>query len=286
MAKRARPLWKAAEWNAHLTPRTIEDMHLGMFVLGVAGFEGGGVTPPALLPVTSCFGGLALYSLPRLRASGCTYDERGTECEHVRFTQCLEAAFNGSVFLDTAMRVYYDAASHAADRAQPRAQPHAQPQALARELQAPAPAPSGRADEGAAPPTPLAASRRLHSSLAVTAPSHVPAAAPPLAECDVAAALSALAAPGCMEHRSYADGPLPGVVADDEEQKGEAVRMAMLSSGGLCDGCNRSLPILITHYPPLSGRRATLEARLRYLRASDVTWIKCANREDFTWITS
>ena len=89
-----------------------------------------------------------------------------------------------------------------------------------------------------------------------------------------------------MEHSSYADGPLPGVVADDEEQKGEAVRMAMLRSGGLCDGCNRSLPILITHYPPLSGRRATLEARLRYLRASDVTWIKYANREDFTWITS
>jgi hypothetical protein len=68
-----------------------------------------------LLPVRSCFGGLAIYSLPRIRATGCGYDERGLECEHVSLNSCLDDAFPNSVFIDTMARVYYDSVSFAAD---------------------------------------------------------------------------------------------------------------------------------------------------------------------------
>ena len=65
-------------------------------------------TSPRLVPVRSCFGGMAVYSLSALRASRCEYDERGSECEHVSFHQCLEAHRPGSVLIDPASHVFYD----------------------------------------------------------------------------------------------------------------------------------------------------------------------------------
>ena len=116
LARRARPTWDAAGWNERLSPRTISDMHLAMFAFSVPGYGNGGSSPsPALLPVRSCFGGLAVYSLPRLRVSRCRYDERASQCEHIALNECLEAAFPHSIYVDTEARVYYDEMSHAAD---------------------------------------------------------------------------------------------------------------------------------------------------------------------------
>jgi hypothetical protein len=68
-----------------------------------------------LVPVESCFGGLAVYSLDALRESGCTYDEATDDCEHVALHRCLSNFAPDSAFLDTAATVYYDTESFKPD---------------------------------------------------------------------------------------------------------------------------------------------------------------------------
>ena len=107
--------------------------------------------------------------------------------------------------------------------------------------------------------------------------------------CDVDAALASLVTTTpCMEHRSYAPTPSADAahagavrpmfrtVADvNSSTHHNAHAQSFL---GFADPA--ALPILVTHYPPLSTRRAKLEDRLAALGARDVTWILCANRED------
>jgi hypothetical protein len=83
---------------------TVDELVASMALFGFSEDQG-------LVPVDSCFGGLTIYSLPALVESGCTYDETTADCEHISFHRCLLERYPGSIFLDTAATVFYDAAS-------------------------------------------------------------------------------------------------------------------------------------------------------------------------------
>jgi hypothetical protein len=116
-ARAARPGWGARDWNAALTAAhaaaqlegaagDAKDLHCAMGALGA-------LEPPAgwgsFVPLDSCFGGLALYSLPALRESGCRYAVAGAlDCEHVSLNDCLNKARPNSVVLDREAHVFYD----------------------------------------------------------------------------------------------------------------------------------------------------------------------------------
>lgn len=59
---------------------------------------------PSLLPVTSCFGGVALYALTALE--GCAYPE-GPDCEHVLQHACMREHGRGRVFINPVFIVAY-----------------------------------------------------------------------------------------------------------------------------------------------------------------------------------
>ena len=109
------PLRPWHEWNRFMSApavfkgQTKEAALVG--TMGLFGFHRG----QGLVPVESCFGGLALYSLDALRESGCTYDEATDDCEHVALHRCLNKFAPDSVFLDTAATVYYDTESFKLD---------------------------------------------------------------------------------------------------------------------------------------------------------------------------
>jgi hypothetical protein len=114
LARRLRPAYDAAAWNERLSMKpdsrfAREDLHMAMFALAFHREQLG-----APVAVRSCFGGMAAYSLARLRATGCAYDEAGTECEHVGLSECLDRHHPDSVLLDAATPIFYDAKSHAA----------------------------------------------------------------------------------------------------------------------------------------------------------------------------
>jgi hypothetical protein len=116
-AKACAPLRQWHEWNRFMSApsvfkgRTKEAALVG--TMGLFGFH----RNQGFVPVESCFGGLAIYSLDALRESGCTYDEATDDCEHVALHRCLNLYSPDSVFLDTAATVYYDTESHKLDNA-------------------------------------------------------------------------------------------------------------------------------------------------------------------------
>jgi hypothetical protein len=117
VARAARPGWGVREWNEALTAAhaaaqsesaagDAKDLHCAMGALSA-------LEPPAgwgsFVPVDSCFGGLALYSLPALRESGCRYTVAGAvDCEHVSLNDCLNKARPSTVVLDREAHVFYD----------------------------------------------------------------------------------------------------------------------------------------------------------------------------------
>jgi hypothetical protein len=64
-----------------------------------------------LVPVTSCFGGLAMYRMEAFYASvGCDYDPsfKPTDCEHVAFHACLRRKGFNRMFVDPLLSSYYE----------------------------------------------------------------------------------------------------------------------------------------------------------------------------------
>ena len=64
-----------------------------------------------LVPVTSCFGGLAIYRMEAFHASvGCDYDPsfKPTDCEHVAFHACLRRKGFTRMFVDPLLSSYYE----------------------------------------------------------------------------------------------------------------------------------------------------------------------------------
>jgi hypothetical protein len=58
-----------------------------------------------LLPVRSCFGGLAFYK--RKYMSDCQYRSIGGDCEHVGFHDCLIRKYGGRMVMNTAQVIRY-----------------------------------------------------------------------------------------------------------------------------------------------------------------------------------
>lgn len=58
-----------------------------------------------LVPVYSCFGGLAFYK--RTEIDGCRYDSIDDDCEHLYFHDCLAKKNGGKMFLNPALVVKY-----------------------------------------------------------------------------------------------------------------------------------------------------------------------------------
>jgi len=56
-----------------------------------------------LLPVQSCFGGLAFYK--REKTTGCVYDSVQNDCEHVAFHRCIREKNHGLIFMNPAQIV-------------------------------------------------------------------------------------------------------------------------------------------------------------------------------------
>lgn len=53
-----------------------------------------------LHPVISCFGGLGIYNIKKIR--GCRYDSiNGTDCEHVAFHKCIKSKYDAKIFINT-----------------------------------------------------------------------------------------------------------------------------------------------------------------------------------------
>ncbi|CAK0809553.1 unnamed protein product [Prorocentrum cordatum] len=60
-----------------------------------------------LVPVDSCFGGLAMYKIDKFL--GCRYDPEVNECEHVGLHRCMrERGSDGRMFMDPLMTPSYD----------------------------------------------------------------------------------------------------------------------------------------------------------------------------------
>ena len=76
---------------------------------GVSYYDGH--DPSDLVPVTSCFGGLAIYRMEMFKAAvGCDYDPtyKPTDCEHVAFHSCLRRKGFTRMFIDPLLSSYYD----------------------------------------------------------------------------------------------------------------------------------------------------------------------------------
>ncbi|MDF2965564.1 MAG: hypothetical protein K0Q51_952 [Rickettsiaceae bacterium] len=58
-----------------------------------------------LIPVESCFGGLAIYK--RQFIKGCRYDSINRDCEHINFHQCLRDQNGGRMFMNPAQVIRY-----------------------------------------------------------------------------------------------------------------------------------------------------------------------------------
>lgn len=58
-----------------------------------------------LMPVDSCFGGLAFYK--RSKIKDCSYDSIQNDCEHVAFHKCITERGNGKMFMNPAQVVRY-----------------------------------------------------------------------------------------------------------------------------------------------------------------------------------
>ena len=59
----------------------------------------------AIVPVHSCFGGLAIYKKAALK--NCKYDSIEDDCEHVYLHQCMRKKNNAKIFLNPSMVVFY-----------------------------------------------------------------------------------------------------------------------------------------------------------------------------------
>ncbi len=58
-----------------------------------------------LIPVNSCFGGLAFYKREFIK--GCRYDSIDNDCEHVAFHQCLKSKHHGKMMMNPAQLIRY-----------------------------------------------------------------------------------------------------------------------------------------------------------------------------------
>ncbi|MCC2646039.1 MAG: hypothetical protein K0R02_104 [Rickettsiaceae bacterium] len=58
-----------------------------------------------LIPVDSCFGGMALYK--RNYIKGCKYDSINNDCEHIHFHQCIKEKNNGKMFMNPSQVIRY-----------------------------------------------------------------------------------------------------------------------------------------------------------------------------------
>lgn len=58
-----------------------------------------------LMPVYSCFGGLAIYK--RELFEGCYYDSEDEDCEHVYLHQCMRSKHNARIFMNPAQLIRY-----------------------------------------------------------------------------------------------------------------------------------------------------------------------------------
>jgi len=110
-AKQYRPKFSYKDWNDKFSaPKirnhhsSLKELHEGMFLFRFADHD-------TFVPVSSCFNGLTVYSIPALRNSGCQYNENSNDCEHVALHQCLMKHYPGSVYLDPKSMVYYDSNS-------------------------------------------------------------------------------------------------------------------------------------------------------------------------------
>ncbi len=59
-----------------------------------------------LLPVHSCFGGMAFYKLAFL--NNCNYNSLRNDCEHVPFHECIEKKNKGKIFMNPNQVIMYD----------------------------------------------------------------------------------------------------------------------------------------------------------------------------------
>ncbi len=58
-----------------------------------------------LLPVQSCFGGLAFYRHEKIL--GCEYNSIADDCEHVEFHKCIREKNHGRIFMNPAQILRY-----------------------------------------------------------------------------------------------------------------------------------------------------------------------------------
>ena len=58
-----------------------------------------------LMPVYSCFGGMAFYKKESIK--GCIYDSINDDCEHVIFHKCLIEKNKGKIFMNPAQIIRY-----------------------------------------------------------------------------------------------------------------------------------------------------------------------------------
>ena len=58
-----------------------------------------------LVPVLSCFGGMAFYKRELIK--DCRYKSVSNDCEHVAFHQCLKDKHKGKMFLNPAQAIRY-----------------------------------------------------------------------------------------------------------------------------------------------------------------------------------
>jgi hypothetical protein len=60
----------------------------------------------SLIPVQSCFGGMAFYK--REFINGCSYNSIENDCEHVPFHECLRIKHNGRMVMNPNQVIRYD----------------------------------------------------------------------------------------------------------------------------------------------------------------------------------
>ena len=58
-----------------------------------------------LVPVKSCFGGLAFYKLSSI--NGCYYDSTSEGCEHISFHKCIKSQHDGRLYLNPTQIIRY-----------------------------------------------------------------------------------------------------------------------------------------------------------------------------------
>jgi hypothetical protein len=58
-----------------------------------------------LIPVSSCFGGMALYKREAIK--GCFYDSIENDCEHVSFHECIREKHNGKMVMNPSQIIKY-----------------------------------------------------------------------------------------------------------------------------------------------------------------------------------